>query len=105
MLKNPRAEQRPVHHCKFRPLLFCFTFILLALALACSRAAEQPATTTANNDTDQWLRQMSEKLAQAKNLSFKVERQLEAAMVEGRNVTSNAVIETSISRLGRLQDK
>jgi len=105
MLKKPRAGQRPVHHCEFRPLFFCFTFILLAFALACSRAAEQPATTTANNDPDQLLRQMSEKLAQAKNLSFKVERKLDAALVEGRNVAENAVIEISVSRPGKFHAK
>jgi hypothetical protein len=104
MLKNPRAEQRPVHHCTFRPLLYCFTFILLALALACSRVAEQPAT-TASNDPDQLLRQMSEKLAQAKNLSFKVDRKLDAALVEGRNVAENAVIEISVSRPGKFHAK
>jgi hypothetical protein len=105
MLKNPRAEQRPVHHCKFRPLLFCFTFIFLALALACSRAAEKPATTTANNNPDQLLRQMSEKLAQAKNVSFKVERKLDAALVEGRNVPESSVIEISVSRPGKFEAK
>jgi hypothetical protein len=102
MLKNHRAEQRPVHR-KFRPLLFCFTLILLTLALACGHTAEQPATTTANNDPDQILRQMSEKLAQAKNLSFKVERKLDAALVEGRNVPESSVIEISVSRPGKFQ--
>jgi len=105
MLKNPRAEQRPVHHRKFRPLLFCFTFIFLALALACSRAAEKPATTAANNDPDQLLRQMSEKLAQAKNLSFKVERKLDAALVEGRNIPESSVIEISVSQPGKFHAK
>ena len=105
MLKIPRAEQRPVHHRKFRPLLFCFTFIFLALALACSRAAEQPAMTTANNDPNQLLRQMSEKLAQAKNLSFKVERKLDAALVEGRNIPESSVIEISVSRPGKFHAK
>ncbi len=105
MLINHRAEQRPVHHRKFRPLLFCFTFILLALALACSRPAETPATTTANTDPDQLLRQMSEKLAQAKNLSFKVERKLDAALVEGPNIPENSVIEISVSRPGKFHAK
>jgi hypothetical protein len=100
MLKKTRAEQRSVHHRQFRPLLFCFTVIVLALALACSRTAEKPATTTANNDPDQLLRQMSEKLAQAKNLSFKVERQLDAALVDGRNIPESSVIEISVSRPG-----
>jgi len=105
MLKIARTEQRPVHHRKFRPLPFCFAFILLALALGCSRTAEQPATTTANNDPDQLLRQMSEKLAQAKNLSFKVERKLDAALVEGRNIPESSVIEISVSRPGKFHAK
>lgn len=105
MIEKPLAEQRPVHHRKFRPLLFCFTFIFLTVALACSRAAEQSATTAANNDPDRVLRQMSEKLAQAKNLSFKVERKLDAALVEGRNVAENAVIEISVSRPGKFHAK
>ena len=85
-------------HRSFRPLLFSSAFILLALALACSRATEKPV---ANNDPDQLLRQMSEKLAQAKNLSFKVDRSLDAALVEGRNVPESAAIEISVSRPGK----
>lgn len=105
MLKNPPAEQRPVHDCKFRPLLFCFAFIFLAVGLACSRPKEGPATTNANNDPDQLLRRMSEKLGQAKNLSFKVDRKLDAALVEGLNVPENAQIEISVSRPGRFMAK
>jgi hypothetical protein len=101
MLKNPRAEQRAVH----RPMLFCFTFLLLALAFGCSRTAEHSATTTAKNDPDQLLRQMSHKLGQAKNLNFKVERKLDAALVEGRNVPESSVIEISVSRPGKFQAK
>lgn len=41
---------------------------------------------------------MSEKLAQAKQLSFKVDRKLDAALVEGRNIPENAQIEISVSR-------
>ena len=99
------AEQRTVHYRWFRPLLFCSAIIFLALALACSRAAEKPATTAANNDPDQLLRQMSEKLGQAKNLSFKVDRKLDAALVDGRYIAENAQIEISVSRPGKFLAK
>jgi hypothetical protein len=48
---------------------------------------------------------MSQKLGQAKNLSFKVERKLDAALVEGRNVPESSVIEISVSRPGKFQAK
>lgn len=112
MTKYSLAEQRPVHQRWFRPLLFASAFILLGLALACNRAAENPATTAANpattaanNDPDQLLRQMSEKLAQAKSLSFKVDRKLDAALVEGLNVAEDAQIEISVSRPGKFLAK
>lgn len=91
----------------FRPLMFPAAFIFLALALACSTTPENPAATTAavSNDPDQLLRQMSEKLAQAKNLSFKVDRKLDAALVEGRNVPESAQVEISVSRPGKLLAK
>ena len=96
------ARQRPIHQHWPRLLLFCVALIVLALALACNRAAEN---STAGNDPDQLLRQMSEKLAQAKNLSFKVDRKLDAALVEGRNVPENAQIEISVSRPGKFHAK
>jgi len=86
-------------------MIVCAAVILLALALACSRAAENPAPTASNNDPDQLLRQMSEKLAQAKTLSFKVNRKLDAALVEGSNIAENASIEISVSRPGKFQAK
>ena len=104
MHKYSPAEQRPVDQRWFRPLLFCSAVIFLALALACSRS-ENPATTAGNNDPDQLLRQMSETLARAKNLSFKVNRKLDAALVEGRNIAENAQIEISVSRPGKFLAK
>lgn len=98
MQKTLTEEAQPVLTWRFRSLLFSAALIILALALACSRAAEQPATTVANNDPDQLFRQMSEKLAQARMLSFKVDRKLDAALVEGRNIAENAQIEVSVSR-------
>src|SRR4051812_32628770 len=82
-----------------RSMLIGAAVIVMALALGCSRAPEN--LTTANNDPDQLLRQMSEKLSHAKNLSFKVDRMLDAALVEGLNVPENAQIEISVSRPGK----
>jgi hypothetical protein len=86
-----------------RPVLIGAAVIVMALALGCSRAPNP--VTTANNDPDQLLRQMSEKLSHAKNLSFKVDRMLDAALVEGLNVPENAQIEISVSRPGKFTAK
>ena len=78
-------------------MLLLSTFVIIvALSSACSRAPEN--ATAVNNDPDQILRQMSQKLGQAKTLSFKVERKLDAALVEGRDIAENALIEISVSR-------
>jgi hypothetical protein len=90
------AEQSPVHLGWIGPLLFFAVVIFATLAVACNRAAEQPRA--GNNDPDQLLRLMSEKLAQAKKLSFKVDRKLDPALVEDRNVAESAQIEISVSR-------
>jgi hypothetical protein len=87
-----------------RSLLIGTAVILIALALACSRASEKPVT-IANNDPDQLLRQMSEKLVLAKNLTFKVDRKLDGALVEGLNIAENARIEISVSRPGKFTAK
>ncbi len=86
-----------------RSVLIGAAVIVMALALGCSRTPEN--LTTANNDPDQLLRQMSEKLSHAKNLSFKVDRMLDAALVEGLNVPENAQIEISVSRPGKFTAK
>jgi hypothetical protein len=91
-----RTEVRPVHRGPVRLLLFSAVVLLLMLASACNRAPE--SATAASNDPDQLFRQMSDKLAQAKTLSFKVDRKLDAALVEGRDIAENAQIEISVSR-------
>ena len=97
--------QRPVSYSWLRPILFGSAFVLLAFVLACSRPSENGARTAATNDPDQLLRQMSEKLAQAKSLSFKVDRKLDAALVEGSNIAESAQIVISVSRPGKFQAK
>jgi hypothetical protein len=86
-------------------LLFSSAFLFLTLALACNRATEKSVSTASDNDPDQLLRQMSAILAQSKNLSFRVERKLDAALVEGRNVPENAQLEISVSRPGKFLAK
>jgi hypothetical protein len=105
MYKNFSVESRPVHQRWIGPVLFCSAFILLALALACSRPAENPAAIAASNDPDQLLRQMSDTLAQAKALTFKVDRTLDAALVEDSLLAEHAQIEISVSRPGKFQAK
>jgi hypothetical protein len=103
MQKHSQAEQQPVHRRWFRPLLFFFVVSSLFLGLAYGCGTGKP--TAAINDPDQLLRQMSDKLAQAKMLSFKVVRKLDAALIEGRNIPENAQIEISVSRPGKFLAK
>lgn len=98
-----QAEQQPVHHRRFRPLLFSLVVSSIFLGLACGCGTGKP--TAAINDPDQLLRQMSDKLAQAKMLSFKVDRKLDAALVEGRNIPENAQVEFFVSRPGKFLAK
>lgn len=102
MQKHSRAEQQPVHHRWPSPTLFSFVVSSLLLGLACGCGTEKPAVV---NDPDQLLRQMSEKLAQAKRFSFKVNRKLDAALVEGRNIPENAQIHISVSRPSKFRAK
>jgi hypothetical protein len=98
-----RAERAFVPRLSFTLLLLSACLMFLAIVSACSRAPETSTAVSetpaaAGNDPDQLLRQMSEKLAKANKLSFKVERKLDAALVEGRNVPESTQIEISVSR-------
>ncbi len=99
MQKYSQAEQQPIDRRWSRPLFFSFVVSSLLLCSAWSCGTGKP--TAATNDPDQLLRKMSDKLAQAKKLSFKVDRRLAAALVEGRNVPENAQIQISVSRPGK----
>jgi len=99
----PQADQRPIHHRLSRLLLFTFVISSVPLAFACGCGIGKPTFTT--NDPDQLFRQMSEKLAEAKKLSFKVDRKLDAALLEGQNVPEHAQIEISVSRPGKFLAK
>ncbi len=103
MQKHSQAQQQPVHGRWSAPLLFCIVVSSLFLGLACGCGTQKPAAVT--NNPDQLLRQMSDKLAQAKNFSFKVDRKLDAALVEGRNIPEHAQIEIFVSRPGKFLAK
>jgi hypothetical protein len=101
MTNHSRADSRPVHP-RLGVRLFAAACLFLSLASACNRAPENPS---AANDPDHLLTQMSEKLAQANKLSFRVDRKLDAALVEGRNIAETALIEISVSRPDKLLAK
>lgn len=89
------------------PKAVCFSaaIVSLALALACSPAADKPGDKVSGNDPDQLLRQMSATLAQAKSLTFKVDRKLDAALVEGLSIPESAQIDIAVSRPGKFVAK
>ena len=103
MQKYSQAKQQPVYRRWPHPLRFSFVISSLLFGLACGCGTGKP--TAATNDPDQLLRQMSEKLAQAKRLRFKVDRKLDTALVEGRNIPENTQIEISVSRPGKFLAK
>ena len=103
MQKYSQAEYLPVRRRLSRPMLFSFVVSCLLFGLACGCGTGKP--TAAIDDPDQLLRQMSQKLAQAQKLSFKVDRKLDAALVEGRNIPEDARIEISVSRPGKFLAK
>src|SRR5262245_41404833 len=80
-----------------RWLVFLLAIISVTLAIACKRVADVDLN-VATNDPDQLLRQMSKKLGQAKKLSFKVDRKLDAAVLDGQKLPENAQIDFSVSR-------
>jgi len=101
MQKRSQAGQPPVHGLWLRSPLFSFAVSSLLLGFACGCGSAKPTVATpavTTNDPGQLLQQMSAKLAQAQKLSFKVDRKLDAALVEGRNVPEDAKIEISVSR-------
>jgi hypothetical protein len=96
MKKDSQAHRQLAYRRCFGPLHFYLVVNFLLLGLACGCGTEKPAA--APDDPNLLLRQMSQKLAQAKDFSFKVDRKLDAALVEARNIPEHAKIEISVSR-------
>jgi hypothetical protein len=70
----------------------------LTVSWGCDRASEPKLSVAETMDPAQKLRQMSETLARARQLTFKATRQLDAALVEGSNIAESAEIEVAVSR-------
>ena len=70
----------------------------LVASLGCDRAAESVPAAAAAVDPVQTLRQMSDTLAGARQLTFAATRHLDAALVEGGTVAESSAIAVSISR-------
>ena len=95
---------------KHWPVIRTFAVLsLLALVAACGSAPEQsssapaqPAVATALS-AEQVLQQMSEKLKGAQQLTFKVSRQMDSALIEEGDLLQNAQIEFAVARPNRLK--
>jgi hypothetical protein len=98
-----QTKREIVHRPWSGLLVFSFAVISLSLGLVGGCGAANPVAVT--NDPDQLLQQMSQKLAGAKNLSFKVARKLDAGLVEGRDIPENAQVEISVARPGKFRAK
>ena len=93
MRKHPAANPR---------YFLIVTLTFLAMVSACAGKGDQSVQST---DPDLLLRQMSSSLAQAKQLTFKVTRRMDAALIEGRDVPETAEIEVSIARPNKFMAK
>jgi hypothetical protein len=78
---------------KYKPVIAALSLVLTAAVTSTIFAAEPVAA-----DADQALKAMSAKLASAKQLSFQVDREIDPALLEDRNVPEKARIDIRVSR-------
>lgn len=102
MKKYSQAHLQPLRRYSGPPYSYLVVSFLF-LGLVCGCGTQKPTATP--DDPNQLLQQMSQKLAQSKEFSFKVDRKLDAALVEGRNLPEHAQIEISVSRPGKFRAK
>ena len=82
---------------KYKPAIAALSLVLAAAVTSTTFAAEPVAA-----DADQALKAMSSKLASAKQFSFQVDREIDPALLEGRNVLEKAKIDIRVSRPNRI---
>lgn len=82
---------------KYKPAIAALSLVLTAAVTSTIFAAEPVAA-----NADQALRAMSAKLASAKQFSFQVDREIDSALLEGRNVPEKARIDIRVSRPNRI---
>ena len=83
---------------RLRACIASMAVLALVASLGCDRALESTPAVAATVDPVQALRQMSDTLAGARQLTFTATRQLDAALVEGGTAPESAEIVVSISR-------
>ena len=76
-------------------MMTLFVPALLALT-ACGGDAPAKEPVARSLTGEQVLRAMSEKLAKSRQLTFKVKRHLDAALIDGRELSESAQIEISV---------
>jgi hypothetical protein len=81
-----------------RKLFALMAVLTLVVSWGCDRAGEPKPPVVEPVDPAQMLRQMSEALAHARQLTFKATRQLDASLVDGSSVPEAAEIEVAVSR-------
>ncbi len=87
----------------FRCLLLGGAVLFLTFALiACRRAGQPAAPSVAQPTAELVLRQMSDKLAHAKQVTFKVTREFQTSAEDGETEDAKTEIDVAISRPDRL---
>jgi hypothetical protein len=81
-----------------RPTVVLTAVFMFAMCWGCDRASAPQSAVVEIVDPAQKLRQMSETLAHARQLTFKARRQLDAALVAGSDIAETAEIEVTVSR-------
>ena len=79
-------------------LLLLAAMSLALLAVGSTPAVADDSTTAAKPDADQILRAASARLAGAKQFSFKAHREIDAALLVGRDVAEDAEVEVTVQR-------
>ena len=79
-------------------ILIVFAAASLATVWACGRVPDPNSSAVGRDDPDQILRQMSEKLAGARQLTFKASRQVDPALADSSPLAVSAEIEVAVSR-------
>lgn len=79
--------------------------IINLFALAALTAVPVLAAETQMPNADQLLRQMSKKLADSKNFSFQATREIDAALLQGRDIAEKATVFAAVQRPNKLAAK
>jgi len=99
-MKNINGSGFAALWCGRQNLLAALGLALVTVAASPTNAAEP--TAASNPEADQILRQASATLAAAQQFSFKAHRQMDAALLVGRDAPEEAQVEVTVQRPNRL---